>query len=169
VTKLILACDPGITGAFALFTSAGELLHAADIPIIRDQKTAWVDADALSSALMQLIQGQPTTAVVERVHAMPKNGCVAAFSQGATLASLLATLQIVRARIEFVNPGVWKRQLGFQPSKGTSDRERKAASLDKARLLYPTAPLDRQKDHNRAEAILLGAWYLQNRVIAKAA
>lgn len=168
MSKLILACDPGITGAFALFTAAGDLLHAADMPIIRDQKTAWVDAEALSSALFQLIQGRETTAVVERVHAMPKNGCVAAFSQGATLASLLATLQIVRARIELVTPGVWKRQLGLTFTKDDGDRVRKSASLDKARLLFPAAPLDRQKDHNRAEAILLGAWYLTNRV-AKAA
>ena len=34
----------------------------------------------------------------------------------------------------------------------------KAGSLDKARLLFPTADLDRKKDHNRAEALLLAEY-----------
>jgi hypothetical protein len=32
---------------------------------------------------------------------------------------------------------------------------RKSASLDRARLLFPTAKLDRKKDHNWVEALLL--------------
>lgn len=34
----------------------------------------------------------------------------------------------------------------------------KSVSLDKARLLFPTAELDRKKDHNRAEALLLAEY-----------
>jgi hypothetical protein len=34
----------------------------------------------------------------------------------------------------------------------------KAASLDKARLLFPAASLDRKKDHNRAESLLLAEY-----------
>jgi hypothetical protein len=29
--------------------------------------------------------------------------------------------------------------------------------------MFPNAPLERQKDHGRAEACLIGAWYLQHR------
>jgi hypothetical protein len=35
---------------------------------------------------------------------------------------------------------------------------RKSASLDRARLLFPTAKLDRKKDHNRVEALLLAEY-----------
>jgi hypothetical protein len=162
MSRLILACDPGITGAFALLTAAGEVLHVDDLPIIRDQGTAWVDAELLSSALFQHIAGRECTAVVERVHAMPNNGCVAAFSQGSTLCSLLATLQIVRARIELISSATWKTQLGLKFPKGTTDGERKEGSRQRARLLFPGAAdrLERKKDHNRGEALLLGHWYL---------
>jgi crossover junction endodeoxyribonuclease RuvC len=171
MSRLILSCDPGVTGAWSLLTAAGEFIHVDDMPIMQDASTKWVDAEALSSALFQHIAGRETTAVVERVHAMPKNGSVAAFSQGMTLASLLATLQMVRVRIEFVSPGVWKRQLGMVFAKDDGERVRKEASRCKARMLFPAAldRLDRKKDHNRGEALLLGAWYLQHRSIRSAA
>lgn len=162
MSRLILACDPGITGAFALLSATGEFIHVDDMPIMQDASTKWVDAEALSSVLFQHIAGRDTTAVVERVHAMPKNGCVAAFSQGMTLASLLATLQMVRVRIELVTPGTWKRQLGMTFTKDDGDRVRKEASRCKARMLFPAAQerLERKMDHGRAEALLLGHWYL---------
>jgi hypothetical protein len=169
VSKLILACDPGITGAWALLSEAGQFVAVGDMPIIRDNKLGWVDALALYATLRKRVEGHEAIAIVERVHAMPKNGTVAAFSQGATLCSLLATLQIVGARIELITPGTWKRQLGFTFTKDDGDRVRKEASLNKARLLFPTAALDRQKDHGRAEALLIGHWYLQHRTMARAA
>lgn len=162
MSRLILAVDPGMTGAWALLTRSGEVIHVDDLPIIQDQCTKWVDAEQLSSALFTHIAGRETTAVVERVHAMPKNGSKAAFSQGSTLCSLLATLQIVRVRIELVASQTWKTQLGLRMPKGTPDDERKQAALQRARLLFPAAAdrLDRKKDHNRGEALLLAHWYL---------
>lgn len=160
--RLILAVDPGMTGAWALLSATGEVLHVDDLPIIADQGTKWVDAEVLSSALFSQIAGRDTTAVVERVHAMPKNGCIAAFSQGSTLCSLLATLQMVRLRIELVASQTWKTQLGLRAPKGTTDDARKELSRQRARLLFPAAAdrLERKKDHNRAEAILLAHWYI---------
>lgn len=149
---LILGADPGITGAYAVLDSAGTLLALEDMPIIRDAKSCWVDADALTSALFKIANGDRIAATVERVHAMPKNGSQAAFSQGCTFGSLLAALQLVRARIEFVSPHAWKKALGLGPDK--------ALSRDRARLLYPDASLDRVKDHNRGEAILIAHWSL---------
>lgn len=157
--NLLLAIDPGLTGAFAVL-DAGELVAVEDLPVIRDGKLGWIDADALVSRLLELRAGRDVYAIVERVHAMPKNGCIAAFSQGCTFGSILAALQIARARIEFVPPQTWKRSLGLIGGPKLTDIERKRASLDKARLLYPNAPLDRQMDHGRAEALLIAHWYL---------
>jgi hypothetical protein len=39
----------------------------------------------------------------------------------------------------------------------------KSGSLDRARLLFPTADLLRRKDHNRAEALLLARYGWQRR------
>lgn len=167
---LLLAIDPGVTGAFALFDQHGAPEHVGDLRVIRDQSTGWIDAEWFSSQLFELIKGRETTAIIERVHAMPKNGSQGAFSQGLTFGSLLACLQLCRCRIEMVSPQSWKTQLGLTVrGRKLTDRERKSLALDKARLLFPTAELDRQKDHNRAEALLIGHWYLNRNTQQRAA
>jgi crossover junction endodeoxyribonuclease RuvC len=149
---LTLGCDPGVTGAFAVLAPDGALLALDDLPVIRDGRLAWIDADAFVSRLLELRAGNELHAYVERVHAMPRNGSLAAFSQGCTLGSILAALQVLRARIELVTPAVWKRSMGLSSDK--------AASLHKARLSFPNASLVRQKDHNRSEALLIASWAL---------
>lgn len=153
MTALVLGVDPGLTGAWALLDASGGFVAVEDLPVIRDGRLAWIDADALSGRLIELRAGRPMRAVVERVHAMPRNGSQAAFSQGATLGSILAALQLVRVSIELVTPAAWKRAAGLAADK--------RASLDRARLLFPDAPLDRQKDHGRAEALLIAAHALR--------
>lgn len=49
---------------------------------------------------------------------------------------------------EYPHPGVWKTAMGL---KGKD----KSYSLRKAKNLFPKVPLNRKKDHNRAEALLL--------------
>jgi hypothetical protein len=154
---LTLGCDPGITGAYAILDEAGALIAVEDLPVIRDGKLGWIDADAFTSRLIEIRGGNELHATCERVHAMPGNGSQAAFSQGATLGSILAALQVVRARIALVTPASWKKAMGLSADK--------SASLDKARLLFPTADLDRKKDHNRAESILIAS-FAQRRAAA---
>lgn len=166
--EMICAIDPGLTGAVCVMDAQGQLLHLDDLPIIRDRNLGWVDGDALVSKLIEVKAGRPMTAIVERVHAMPKNGSQAAFSQGCTFGSILASLQLVRASIEFVPPQTWKKFCGLIDSSKT-DGERKRASLDKARLLWPDASLDRIKDHGRAEALLIAHWYINTRTARAAA
>lgn len=147
---LTLGIDPGISGAWALLEGNGAYIATGDLPIIRDGKLGWVDAEALVHDLSWISAGKPMFATVERVHAMPGNGSQAAFSQGATLGSLLAALQTLRCSIALVTPQSWKKAMGLSSDKN--------ASLDKARLMYPAASLDRKKDHNRAEALLIARY-----------
>lgn len=169
MTARVLGIDPGLTGAWAMLEEDGSLLAVEDLPVIRDGRLAWIDADALLSRLLEARGGRPMRAIVERVHAMPRNGSQAAFSQGATLGSILATLQLVRASIELVQPATWKRAAGLSGAKDATDRERKSASLDRARLLFPDAPLDRVKDHGRAESLLIAHHGIRATSIRRAA
>lgn len=160
--ELFLAIDPGLTGAFCLMDWRSERIVAVeDLPVMQDAKTKWIDSDTLLGRWLELREGRETTAIIERVHAMPKNGSVAAFSQGCTFGALLATLQMARVRIEFVSPRTWKSQLGLVSREKLSDIERKRRAIAKARLLYPSAPLSRAKDHGRAEAILIAHWRMK--------
>lgn len=170
MSTLTLGIDPGLTGAFALLDARGELIAVEDLPVVRDGKTGWIDASLLLSQLLQVREGNVVHTTIERVHAMPKNGSQAAFSQGCTFGSILATLQVLQTRIEFVAPQTWKKSMGLLSGRETTDTARKQASLDKARLLFPGADLARKKDHGRAEALLIAHWaFTRIQPIAKAA
>jgi crossover junction endodeoxyribonuclease RuvC len=145
-----LGIDPGLTGAIAYMDGFGGLLDVIDLPVIRDGKLAWIDGDALQSWLLNTDVSTGRTAWIERVHAMPKQGVSSSFAFGVTFGSILGVLRARHIPIQFVTPAKWKRDLGLSSDK--------RASLDKARLLYPTADLRLAKHEGRAEAILIAHW-----------
>ena len=159
MSRLIVAVDPGLSGAIAVLGPAGEL-ELADLPVIRDGRLSWIDGGALQSLLIDALRGHPARAIVERVGAMPHQGVASSFTFGLTLGSILAVLQARHLAIELVTASVWKRALGLGSDK--------AASLHKARLLYPTADLALAKHEGRAEALLI-AHYALSRPRAAAA
>lgn len=149
---LVLGVDPGLSGGLAALTAAGDLVQVADLPVMRDGRLSWIDGGQLQSLLIDLAAGRTARAVVERVSARPAQGIASAFNFGAGLGSLLAVLQARGIGIELVTPAKWKRDLGLSGDK--------RASLDKARLLYPSAELTLAKHEGRAEALLMAHWAL---------
>jgi crossover junction endodeoxyribonuclease RuvC len=149
---LTIGIDPGLSGAIAILGPTGELERLADLPVIRDGRLAWIDGGFLQSILIDSAGGRQARAVVERVSAMPRQGVASAFNFGVGFGSVLAVLQARHIAIELVTPAVWKRAMGLSADK--------RASLDKARLLYPTADLGLAKHDGRAEALLLAHWAL---------
>jgi hypothetical protein len=156
---LIFGLDVGITGGIAALAEDGSYIDCHDLPIMVHGKGKWVDGVELLKMVRDMRKGEPARAMVERIHAMPSMGAVANNSKGMTLGSTLATLQIAGCAIELVEPGTWKRALGML-APNTSDREKKHASLCRARQLFPMAPLTRIGDSGRAEALLI-AHYTQ--------
>ena len=154
---LTLGLDTGLSGALALLDSDGMPELVADLPVIRDAKLAWIDGAALQSTLLEAIQGRPCRAFVERVSAMPAQGIASAFTFGVGLGSILATLQTLRLPIELITPAQWKTALGLGKDK--------RVSLDKARLLFPSADLHLAKHDGRAEALLLAHFALNRRPV----
>lgn len=151
---LVLGVDPGaLSGAYAVLAAAGELLEVADLPTIASGKLRWVDAPAFLSRLLELKAGRPMVAFVERQGARPGQGLSSTFTSATAFGSLLATLQIAGCSIELVTASQWKAAMGLSKDKGVS--------LDAARLKFPDAPLDRRKDHGRAEALMLAAYGLR--------
>jgi hypothetical protein len=149
---LTIGVDPGLSGALAVLTAAGEIERLADLPVIRDGRLAWIDGGELQSLLIDALHGRSARAVVERVSAMPRQGVASAFTFGAGFGAVLAVLQTLHVGIELVTATVWKRALGLSSDK--------RASLDKARLLYPAADLGLAKHEGRSEALLLAHWAL---------
>lgn len=151
---IVLGVDPGLAGAVALLAADGQPELVADLPVIRDGRLAWIDGASLQSVLLNALQGRPCRAVVERVSSWPGQGVASSFAFGAILGSILATLQTLQLPIELVTPAAWKSALGLGRDK--------RVSLDKARLLFPSADLRLAKHDGRAEALLL-AYFAQSR------
>lgn len=147
---IFIAIDPGLTGAIAAVDDDAQLVLCADLPVIRDNKLAWIDSNDLTGLFLECLQGRPARITVERSQAMPGQGVSSTFTTGCVLGSILAACQRIHAPLTLVTAALWKRSMGLDSSK--------SVSLDKARLLFPTAELDRKKDHNRAEALILAEY-----------
>ena len=145
-----IAIDPGLTGAIAAIDDNAQLVLCTDLPVISDNRLKWIDSNDLTGLFLECLQGRPARISLERSQAMPRQGVSSTFTTGVVTGSILAACQRIAVPLTLVTAAVWKRSMGLDSSK--------AVSLDKARLQFPTADLDRKKDHNRAEALLLAEY-----------
>lgn len=150
-----IGIDPGLSGAIACLDSQGTLVWLDDLPVVRWDKLAWIDGNALLGMILRNTQA-PRRAFVERVNAMPKQGVASSFQFGAGFGSILGCLGAMAIPISLVRPGEWKKALRLAGKD-------KGAALDRARLLWPTADLRLKKHDGRAEALLIAAWGLHTR------
>jgi len=147
----ILGIDPGINGAFASIYKDNITLH--DLPTAGEGKHRIIATAVLAHQLKELA---PTFAVMERVHAMPRQGVSSSFRFGQAFGAIEGVLGALGVSLSYVTPATWKRALGLSSDK------------DEARLraiqLYPAAAenLQRRKDIDRAEALLIATWARDN-------
>ena len=145
---MILSIDPGNTGAIAELDAAGQLIRVHDMPV--------VDGYINAPLLKQLVHGGMIDRVIlEQARSMPGQGVASTFKYGTGYGIVLGVL--VDHPIEIVTASKWKQAMHL-PGK---DKE---ASRQRAIAEWPTQAglFARKKDHNRAEAALLGLWWLQN-------
>lgn len=162
---LILSCDPGLTGALALLCSQRGLLECDDIPTCGNGTASgsmrnWVDVEGLQRILANwssrhAFAQHSVRAAIERPIPMPKLPAQTIASQFDTFGVLRALIgaKVGPGGVHMVNPQTWKRLFGLTTEKDAS----RACCL----RLYPDAPVTRVKDHNRAEAILVGHWLMK--------
>lgn len=154
-----IGCDPGLTGALCLIDLQAGLLECEDIPTCENglggSMTRWVNVDRLRillvdwSARHQFAQDK-VFAAIERPIPMPRLPAQTIASQFDTFGTLRAELIRAARQVHYVSPQVWKKLFGVSNDKNAA----RACCL----RLYPDAPVTRVKDHNRAEAILIGHW-----------
>lgn len=161
---MVISVDPGLTGAVSLIDSHRGLLECIDIPtcdngVATGSMKRWVDAAGLEavmrewSAKHEFARGA-VHAVIERpipMPSLPAQTIASQFDTFGTIRSILTCL-LPMAAVEYVSPQAWKKIFGVGNDKG--------AARACCQRLYPTAPVSRVKDHNRAEAVLIGHWWL---------
>jgi crossover junction endodeoxyribonuclease RuvC len=149
---VILAIDPGLSGAYALF---GKLVLVGDLPVHQAQhgRGAKVRIELDLHSLREVIASEPIThCFIERVGAMPKQGVTSMFRFGEAAGAIYGLLVGLRLPVTFVAPRQWQKYHRIGPSPDAA--RRRAVQLHPQ--LAPT--LARKRDHNRADALLLACY-----------
>jgi hypothetical protein len=145
---IILAIDPGITGALALFDTEHGLLEVFDMPVL--------DGDVNPHQLRAVIRASmPSLAMIEHVHPHPKEGVssVWRFSAAYTVARTVTTLLDIPTIL--VTPAKWKRAMNV---KGGPEGKEQCRRLAIEKFPAKAELFARKKDHGRAEASLLAVY-----------
>lgn len=153
--KIFMGVDPGATGAAAFINEYGAYICCCDYP---------GSAAQLADALQDLICDHTGLnndhiigmAVIEQVHAMPKQGVSSTgkFMKNAGIwEGVIAALKIP---YELITPQRWRKILDSSvPHKPTKEDLRVYAIK---RWRAAANDLNRKKDHNRAEALLIAEY-----------
>lgn len=158
LTSRLVAIDIGRTGALALF-AGDELFEIADMPALADGPAGrpTINAPLLAALIRRLA---PTEAVVEHVAARPGEAAPGAFAFGRSRGAIEGALAAAAVPVRFVTPAWWKRRAGIPAGSEHKDTARGAAI---ARWPHLAEMFARAKDHDRAEACLIGLAYIEER------
>ena len=151
---ITLGFDIGITGAVAAIDHNGEA-SMRDLPIYTEDGEKCIDALALAQLLREMVPtDRAVLALFEDIRVRSMDTHPMSHSTENSLARsrgiVQATLRMARVPCRAVQPSTWKRFFGLIGAE-------KDDALRMARRLYPDLEpqLARNKDHNRAESLLI--------------
>jgi crossover junction endodeoxyribonuclease RuvC len=149
----VIGIDPGIEGAGTVLDTGGELIEVFDLPIVGEGAGRRIDAANLADLIRA--HAPYRLAVVEQVASRPGQGVSSPFKFGQSYGAILGVVGALAIPVRHVTPAKWKKALGL-----SSDGE---ASRARAIETWPTHAglFARKRDHNRAEAALLGLYALE--------
>jgi hypothetical protein len=159
---IYVGIDPGLTGAIAFLGSPTLCDAVEDMPTyIASAGVVKREVNGQALAMLLRSAGHPDDllVVLERTAAMPGQGVASMFSMGVTRGVVLGVIGTIGARMREVSPVTWKRAYALiGQEKGASRR------LAIQRFPQLAERLAREKDHNRAEALLLALWLKQQQL-----
>jgi crossover junction endodeoxyribonuclease RuvC len=150
-----MAIDPGLSGAIAVFID-DVLIDVVDMPTHELTRNGKAKRQIAAADLAGIFtQHDPRHVIVEKVSAMPGQGVTSMFSFGRSLGVVEGIVAAYDIPVTYVTPGVWTKGIGRGAGKD--------ASRSRACELYPShqKQFARVKDDGRADAVLIGAWYLK--------
>lgn len=157
---ITIGIDIGLTGAIGMLGHKGELLQLADMPTMaRQGKAAYVKNQVNATALEELLRTWANGYDRNELHVLIETPIAFPGQHVATTAAAFLTAGLVEGVVAarhyphtLVAPKEWKKALGLSDSK-------EQARAKAIRLWPPAAKmLERVKDHNRAEALLIAKY-----------
>lgn len=148
--------DAGLSGAIAFIHESGLGAHVYPTPLHDVHGQDEVDTLAVGELLETWA---PRLVAVEHVNGF--GGASSAFTLGASYSAVTGAARWGRFRLELVRPQAWQRSM--LPNVHGRDAL-KAASVAKAKALFPTVNFSRQgrtKPDDFADALLIAAWARQ--------
>jgi len=152
MSKSIIGIDPGAAGAIAVINPDKRMAQVWPMPYSNKA----YDLDRIRQLLEFDPEDEEPFAVIEKVHAMPKQGVSSTFAFGCGYGILLGMLGAFQIPYHEVPPQTWKKII----LAGENKDDGKAASIRVARRLFPGVSLRASErcrsDHDgMAEALLL--------------
>jgi crossover junction endodeoxyribonuclease RuvC len=145
---LTIGIDPGLSGAVAILNDH-HLVDVYDLPVIGKH---------INAAELATYEGWRTNpggfhAVIEAVHAMPRQGVSSVFTFGRSLGAVEGVFAALGVPVSWVTPARWKKDMHLSADKNESRRM--------ATELWPhkASSFHRVKDDGRAEAALIALWW----------
>jgi crossover junction endodeoxyribonuclease RuvC len=141
---IILGVDPGKSGALAFYDPDADSVAVFDMPV--------VDGEVHAAEVARYIKDfAPNFAMIERVHAMPKNGAASMFNFGFAYGVIRGVVAGLMVPTHLVTPTTWKRHYKLSSNK----EESRWMAIN----LWPdNNRFSKKKDDGRAEAALLAKY-----------
>lgn len=139
MTGYIMGIDPGKKGGVGIIESNGTKCVSFSL------------ANGTEKDMVELLTEYASNtriAFIEKVHSMPKQGVVSAFTFGTNFGFYQGVLLALQIPFEFVTPRVWQANLKCL-SKGNKNVTKK-----KAQELFPKEKIT----HNNADALLIAEY-----------
>lgn len=151
---IIMGLDPGTSGGISIVETKQDklpqIIFCIKMPVISMYGKKIIDSkmiyDSINSFKIDL-------SIIEKVHAMPRQGVTSSFQFGRSFGSLETLAYLLSRRVDYVAPVVWKKYLGVGSSKKDS--------LDMARLKFGNNKVwDKKTNDGIAEASLLVLYWI---------
>lgn len=155
--EVIVGIDSGLTGAISVVTNDDEmrLLSLVDMPVIEKQYGTGMEVNGyiFDDFITEIIEIYDIKMInLEQIGFIPNKGGGTAFlSLGRSFGVVEGVLMAHQLTIDYINPTVWKRQMGLIKSN-------KKDSINLAKKMYPDFEhLFKRvsKDDGRAESLLI--------------
>ena len=150
---VILAIDPGASGALAFFSPDTGTLDIVDMPTVQVKRGQKLKTEISPQMLAAIVSARkPAIAVLEKVGAMPGQGSSSMFQFGRGVGICEGVLAALQIPTDYVTPQAWQ--------KAVNARDGKDGNRQRAAELFPAYAhlFARKKDDGRADAALMAYW-----------
>ena len=152
---LVMGIDPGNNGGVSIVKNSNvklpEIIFSLKMPTVAMFGKKIVDTTKVYNYLKPF---KIDIAIIEKVHAMPRQGVTSSFQFGRGFGAIEAICYIFAKRVDYVAPVVWKKSMGIGSSKQDS--------LDMARLKFGSSDVWNKKSNDGiAEASLLTLYWIE--------